>query len=377
MKDLKSFAAKEEKESLMVLITRLSLPQESIDELVDEFYKAGWKEFYTALVVFHTSEEVEVPKEMEGSANTSRYEKGGSRTARYASWMRFFGHALGFGPDYLAVEFLEPKSKPASIKHLEKDQKRFKTTGFILGATEAQKAEAYGKNSWNVMSDPIVFLHSRTCFIEDVICHFAEVYEKCNIVILGAGLDTRFYRIPFSSSANLFEVDTKPSQEAKLAEIGEKVKGKYDLANSKITYVPCDFETESWFDVLKANGLDSSLPTVIAWEGVTYYLTREVVEETLALVATKFDGLAAIAFDYFTPTLCDSFRTEGDKEPLICGFEAEGIEKLVTAKGLHLADHLSCEDCSGRYLPQREDGSSIGIPSPQKCFVMATNKKIQ
>ena len=216
MKDLKSFAAKEEKESLMVLITRLSLPQESIDELVDEFYKAGWKEFYTALVVFHTSEEVEVPKEMEGSANTSRYEKGGSRTARYASWMRFFGHALGFGPDYLAVEFLEPKSKPASIKHLEKDQKRFKTTGFILGATEAQKAEAYGKNSWNVMSDPIVFLHSRTCFIEDVICHFAEVYEKCNIVILGAGLDTRFYRIPFSSSANLFEVDTKPSQEAKV-----------------------------------------------------------------------------------------------------------------------------------------------------------------
>lgn len=74
-----------------------------------------------------------------------------------------------------------------------------------------------------------------------------------------------------------------------------------DATLNNVTYVECDFLTQSWLDRLVECGLRKTRPTLVVWEGVTMYLTREVVMATLDTVAQRFDAPAAIAFEYYSP----------------------------------------------------------------------------
>merc|ERR1711964_628622 len=67
----------------------------------------------------------------------------------------------------------------------------------------------------------------------------------------------------------------------------------------EVHYVACDFLEESWLARLKGSGLQTCLPTLVVWEGVTMYLPQSELEATLRIVAA-FDAPCAVAFDYFS-----------------------------------------------------------------------------
>ena len=114
------------------------------------------------------------------------------------------------------------------------------------------------------------------------------------LVILGAGLDTRSYRLPSETRVRCFEVDTPRTQALK-----REMLDRAGVDASRVTFVPADFEEEDWFEKLVAAGFDPSKRTFFLWESVTMYLDPEAVESTLRRIAGTASG-SVVAFDYFT-----------------------------------------------------------------------------
>ena len=108
------------------------------------------------------------------------------------------------------------------------------------------------------------------------------------VVLLGAGYDSTSMRLDLGG-ATLFEVDAPPTQAAKrevIARSGLTVGGD-------VRYVPCDFERDSLPDRLREHGFDPGVPSLIAWWGVSFFLTEEGVRQTVADVASLARRVAA------------------------------------------------------------------------------------
>jgi methyltransferase (TIGR00027 family) len=116
-------------------------------------------------------------------------------------------------------------------------------------------------------------------------------------VLLGAGLDSFAYRGgPLAGRARVFEVDHPASQEFKRAALAAaRVE-----APGNVRYVPADLARDDLARCLDAAGFDAAAPAVVAWLGVTMYLTADAVAETMTAVARFAPGTELIA-DYLLP----------------------------------------------------------------------------
>lgn len=109
------------------------------------------------------------------------------------------------------------------------------------------------------------------------------------IVILGAGNDTRLHRL-VGLPEGLFEIDAPSTQAYKLQKLG-----KY--RNPLVRFVSANFERESWLDNLVIAGFDLSKKTLFIWEGVTYYLTESALRSTLRSISQCATG-SKLVLDY-------------------------------------------------------------------------------
>ena len=100
-------------------------------------------------------------------------------------------------------------------------------------------------------------------------------HHECEqLVILGAGFDTRCYRLS-PRPAHCFEIDAPTTQAEKkegLAAAG--------IDSSHVTFVAVDFNSDDWWAKLLAAGFDPRKPTVFTWEGVIYYLPDVAIDAT-------------------------------------------------------------------------------------------------
>jgi len=116
-------------------------------------------------------------------------------------------------------------------------------------------------------------------------------------VILGAGLDSFAYRNPFPSAAlHVYEIDHPDTQNWKRQRLRD---AGIELSQS-LTFIPVDFERHTLADAMATGGFDSSQPAFVSWLGVSAYLTREAVMNTLAYVASLAPG-SEIVFSYVVP----------------------------------------------------------------------------
>ena len=139
---------------------------------------------------------------------------------------------------------------------------------------------------------------SRTTFYDEALeRHLAGIDQ---LVILGAGFDTRAYRLPEGTRVRCFEIDAPETQAFK-----REMLKKAGVDTTRVTFVPADFEEEDWFEKLVDAGFEPDKPSLFTWESVTMYLDRETVESTLRKIARTAAG-SVVAFDYFSAELIDS-----------------------------------------------------------------------
>lgn len=115
------------------------------------------------------------------------------------------------------------------------------------------------------------------------------------LVILGAGLDARAWRLPALEAATVFEVDHPATQRYKRKRIGSRV------APADIRYVPVDFEKERFAPSLQRAGFRAADPSIWIWEGVTMYLHRQAIEQTLDQVTGLSASGSELAVTYLVP----------------------------------------------------------------------------
>jgi methyltransferase (TIGR00027 family) len=160
-------------------------------------------------------------------------------------------------------------SDPAAAKLLDGPLWRLLLRGAAALARDPQREAARRVRPY---VDGLVL---RVAFIDAVI----QASGVRQVVILGAGLDTRAWRLPALRGARVFEVDhpaTQAYKRAHLARLGPPL--------AEVRFVPVDFTRDDLASALKGAGHDPGAPSVWAWEGVIMYLGDAALRSTLGAV---------------------------------------------------------------------------------------------
>jgi methyltransferase (TIGR00027 family) len=192
-------------------------------------------------------------------------------------------------------------------------------------------------------------------------CRYIDDYlQECRksgaaqIVILGAGLDSRAYRKEiYQGISKIFEVDHPATQAGKI----ERVKKVFGRIPSHVTYIPIDFTNET-LEKLIIYGFDRSLKTLFIWEGVTPYLNIESIDITLAWIRTNSAFDSAIIFDYqeMSGRLANIRRdilfkivSRISDEKDVFGFEKGEIEKYLNQRGYKNVKDVNADQLTSLY----------------------------
>ena len=196
----------------------------------------------------------------------------------------------------------------------------------------------------------------RTRYIDDAFNDaIKEGFET--VVNLGAGVDTRAFRIPSIENIKYYELDFPELQKIKRAYINKNI-GELP---SNFSLVPIDFNSQDIGEELKKAGYDLSSETLFIWEGVTQYIPREAVDNTLRYVARAAAG-SRIVFTYVLKSFIDgSHIPDGlnslhklvlkKKKPLwFCGFEPAEMRDYLSKYSLCPIEDIGHEEYLERYL---------------------------
>ena len=181
-------------------------------------------------------------------------------------------------------------------------------------------------------------------------------------VVLGAGLDTFAYRnVHQRETLKVFEVDHPSTQQWKRTLLAD---ASIRIPESTV-YVPVDFEHEELADGLAQAAFRFDQPAFFSWLGVTVYLTRDAIFDTLRFVASLPPG-SGIAFDYgLDPSLLDPLdraardfncRTSaGEGEPWISFFRPDELVAQLRQIGFSRVDNWATHALFMRFLSGRAD----------------------
>lgn len=161
------------------------------------------------------------------------------------------------------------------------------------------------------------------------------------MVVVGAGLDARAYRLEALLHLPLFEVDHPATQGWK-----RQASGRIHRTGG-VRHVSVDFLVDRLGARLVENGFDAALPTLWVWEGVTPYLTAEARQSTLA----EIGGLSApgswLVESYMLPELASipaallplvRAAFGGLGEPLVGAITTEEIHRELVQAGWSVRD---------------------------------------
>ncbi len=141
---------------------------------------------------------------------------------------------------------------------------------------------------------------ARGSFVDAAMERYLPGVEQ--FVELGAGYDTRTVQLQHDRRIRCFEVDLPKTQQMK-----RKLLDQCGVDTSGIKFVSANFLTEGWLDNLAKADFDPGKPTFFLWEGVTYYLSREAMEETFRTISTMAPG-SVVVFDYGTDANIQAYR---------------------------------------------------------------------
>jgi methyltransferase (TIGR00027 family) len=178
------------------------------------------------------------------------------------------------------------------------------------------------------------------------------------LVILGAGYDTRAHRIEgLKEKVRVFEVDHPDTHNVKI----KKVKEIFGSLPDHVTYVPVDFETDDFGERLIAQGYDRSLKTLFLLEGLVMYIPPEAVDETLSFIVRNSGKGSVILFDYYPESVVDgSCELEVGKnihnylvqtgEPLKFGIKEGMVETFLIERGFSRIQNVTAEEYKKMYF---------------------------
>jgi len=145
------------------------------------------------------------------------------------------------------------------------------------------------------------FQNPKTLEFDRIMEAYVDQVEQ--VVVMGAGFDLRVLELTAEKSVKVFELDLEAAQNLKL-----KTLKKAAIAHDWVTYIPVDFDTESWVDKLTAAGFDKSNKTLFFAESLTAYLPEAAVKDTLQKVSELSAPGSVFAQDFFSDEFIKSVQ---------------------------------------------------------------------
>jgi len=280
--------------------------------------------------------------------NISVTQKGGSGTARLVAWARAIAFHCGFGPDNVIPKLLPHMSRSGPFGYVSSPMYN-RLVKLQWWATQTLAPE-YVARIRGAPSSEVGSVHVRTCLLDGMVRAFRARHPEGQLVILGAGYDTRCWRF-----GRGFEVDAPGTQAAKRIAVRDA-----GLDEAPVTFVAVDFAQEKWLDKLVGAGLDISRPVCVVWEGVIMYLPIAAVEAVLTDLSRCAAG-SVIGFDYLTPDRMRSANMFLARlgESMHYAPEKDAVAPLVQRCGLKLLEHLRGPALQDRFSPRYANGKPL------------------
>ncbi|WP_434041848.1 MULTISPECIES: class I SAM-dependent methyltransferase [Sorangium] len=204
----------------------------------------------------------------------------------------------------------------------------------------------------------------RTRAIDDAL-RDAVAQGASQLVVLGAGLDSRAMRLPELAGVQVFEVDHPATQRYKVERLASLARpgggaAAPELKAGGLAHVGVDFERDRLDEALLSAGFRPAEPAFWIWEGVIPYLTREAVEGTLRLTAALSAPGSRIALTYgIFPDdpvppwkqrlMRGAFRSL--REPIRAPLTRGAMHELLARAGFRVLSDESAVDWAARYWP--------------------------
>jgi methyltransferase (TIGR00027 family) len=207
---------------------------------------------------------------------------------------------------------------------------------------------------------------ARKRYIDDIVTE-AVGGSVDAVVNLGAGFDTRAFRLPELEAVPVWEVDQPANIEAKKARLKE-ISGE---VRERVSLVPIDFDREDLETVLADYGYESSMRTFFIWEGVTQYVTEPGIRATMEYLAKAPAG-SRLVFTYSPKDFIDGevmyghekiYRRMRVKNTIWhTGFDPKKIDGFLGEYGWKVREHQGYDELGERYVkPTGRDLGWMGI----------------
>lgn len=175
------------------------------------------------------------------------------------------------------------------------------------------------------------------------------------VVILGAGYDTRAYRLPQLADIPVCEVDL-PANVARKSSALQRCFGR---TPHNVTLLPTDFETSDLTTRLADAGFTHRQRIFYIWEAVTQYLSEAAVRSTMEHLAGAAPG-SALGFTYVRQDFLDGRQMYGAQKAYDdfvvkqrlwkFGMDPRGVSAFLAEYGWHEREQVGPEEYAARYL---------------------------
>lgn len=201
---------------------------------------------------------------------------------------------------------------------------------------------------------------ARTRYIDDLLSEsLANGVQQ--VMILGAGFDTRGLRLSALKNIPVIEID-HPNTSARKVSVLKKHLAQLP---ANIVYCTNDFNKQSLDQLAAAHHFNFSVPTTVIWEGVTNYLTAEAVKSTFDFISRFASGSHAI-FTYVHQQVLDNPASffgaekllhdlEAIEERWTFGFNPAELPAYLKQFHLTLLSDKGADEYRNMYLPERTE----------------------
>ena len=218
----------------------------------------------------------------------------------------------------------------------------------------SQRAEALRK-----------FIVARTVFFDELV--LSACGSGCRqIVLLGAGMDTRAFRLPLLPQTCLFELDTADVLDSK----SQVLKGHPVSPVCSRIPVSCDLRSD-WSITLLASGFHPEKPTAWIVEGVLVYLDENTVNDVIRAITAMSAPGSRMGLD-----MASHDQSESSPRPL--RHSTAPFDPVIwlaehgwTAEASNARDVLRAH---GRVSRDSDPGKAEQTYKPKAILIDATNK---
>lgn len=235
-----------------------------------------------------------------------------------------------------------------------------------LGSAELNPASNYHRDSFP-------YLEVRTRYFDDWLLGAVNGGKATQVVLLGAGMDTRAFRLDWPKGVKLWEIDTR-----ELFAIKEsRLRAARARPQCERLTVTADLGSSEWTASLRNAGLRNSDSTVWLAEGLFQYLSKETVDQILEGAASlslsgSFFGADIISEEYIRRASNRPVMGRRAKRGVPWTFGTDNPDELFLAHGWTVDEDVTALDAAvalGRWTPR-----GTGAGPPGAVFISATRE---